>query len=70
MLPISPKSGIMKEIIWWMFIRAILVFLVVPMVVVWLIFTTLWDMMVIAWFGYKEVKKRIDSNDKEGTKRK
>jgi ACR3 family arsenite efflux pump ArsB len=70
MLPISPKSTIMKELLWWMLVRAILVFLIIPMVVAWLIFSTMWDMMVIAWFGYREVKNKFDFNDKEREKRK
>jgi hypothetical protein len=30
----------------------------------------MWDMMVIAWFGYREVKNKFDFNDKEREKRK
>ena len=67
MLPISPKSGIMKEIIWWMFVRAVLVFLVIPLVLVGFLFETMWDLVVIAWLGYKEVHKRF-GNDETGAK--
>lgn len=67
MLPISPKPGIMKEILWWMGVRAILVFLVIPLVLFGFLFRTMWDMLVIAWLGYKEVHKRF-GNDEERTK--